>query len=83
MSGYKKKYWTGWNKEAAGVFNQSPATISLWSNPKEYTVDLIIKHNKLLDWVLDKLINEHGVPTDEATRIVNKDRVGYEKCLEE
>lgn len=82
MSKSQAKYWAGWNKDAANYFNVAPSTITLWQKAKGLTLDIIIKHNRLLDWITSELIVTHGVPTEEATRIVNKDRIGYDKCEE-
>lgn len=82
MAVSKGKYWHGWNNDAANHFHVEPSTITLWHDAKSRTLDRLIKHNKLLDWLEATLIEKMGVPADVARNKVNENRIGYEKCLE-
>lgn len=83
MDNKKYNFWNGWNQEASNFFGQAPSTITAWASPKVYTMDILIKHHKLMDWIEKKLVTEHGVPKDQAKLFVDKKRIGYEKCLED
>lgn len=76
----KHNYWTNWVNDAADHFNVAYPTIVSWHNPLKYTPIMLDKHNKLLDWVIEQMV-ERGFKKTTATEYVNKNRISRDKCL--
>lgn len=83
MAKNKRSYWPNWLKDAEKHFNHPESTIVSWLVPRTNTPIMLTRHNELLDWVTETLIEKKGWPSNVAKQYVNKTRIGFEKCLED